>query len=185
MGLEEARRHVVALVNRDRAAAGLSPVRLDDVATRAGQRHTDDMASRGFTAHLGSDGSVPEQRYTEAGGRQMVMENVGCFADGEARPLDREPRFTAEGLERIGHLHRELASRNEHDRAGVLGQRCEGGDAHEQRKPERQRLARAGAAATEEVVTGESVGDRRDLDREGCGDVSTYECLAQSLRQSE
>jgi hypothetical protein len=101
MGLEDARRYVVTLVNRDRAAAGLPPVKLDATATRAGQRHTEDMASRGFTAHLGTDGSVPEQRYTDAGGRQMVMENVGCFADGEPRPLEREPRFSAEGLERI------------------------------------------------------------------------------------
>jgi uncharacterized protein YkwD len=101
MHLDEARRYVLALVDHDRAEAGLAPVQLDETASRAGQGHADDMAARGFTAHLGSDGSVPEQRYTAAGGRQMVMENVGCFADGLARRLDKEPVFTAEGLEKI------------------------------------------------------------------------------------
>lgn len=120
MGLEEARRYVCALINRDRAAAGLPPVRLDDAATRAGQGHAEDMAAHGFTAHIGSDGSVPEQRYTEAGGRQMVMENVGCFADGTARPLADNPVFPAEGLERIEHAFMDERPPNDGHRRNIL-----------------------------------------------------------------
>ncbi len=101
MTREEAQRYVLYLVNRDRKAQDLPPVRWDDTAAKAGQRQADDMASHGFTAHIGSDGSVPELRYTEAGGDHMVMENVGCFADGQGRELDPDARFTAEGLAEI------------------------------------------------------------------------------------
>ncbi len=101
MNLEQARRYVLALVNRDRAEHGLAPVVMDDVASRAGQRHAEDMAHVGYTAHWGSDGSVPEQRYSEAGGTDFVQENAGCLADGKVRKLDPAPRFTAAELERV------------------------------------------------------------------------------------
>src|SRR6478735_326087 len=101
MNLEQARRYVLALVNRDRAEHGLAPVVMDEVANRAGQRHAEDMAKVGYTAHWGSDGSVPEQRYSEAGGSDFVQENAGCLADGKSRKLDPAPRFEAAELERV------------------------------------------------------------------------------------
>ncbi|HYP87234.1 MAG TPA: CAP domain-containing protein, partial [Polyangiaceae bacterium] len=73
---DQASRYMLTLINRDRAAAGLEPVELDPVATVGAERHARDMAKHGFTAHWGTDGSVPEQRYTEAGGTDMVQENV-------------------------------------------------------------------------------------------------------------
>ncbi|XXT14217.1 CAP domain-containing protein [Sorangium sp. So ce429] len=99
----EAGRYVLALVNRDRAAHKLPPVRWDETAARAGRRHTEDMVQVGFTGHWGSDGSVPEERYTAAGGDGFPMENAGCFADAIPRELDPEPRFSAESLERVHH----------------------------------------------------------------------------------
>jgi uncharacterized protein YkwD len=88
--LAEARRYMVELVNRDRASAGLAPVELDEGApTRAGQAHAEDMARNGYLGHWGTDGSVPEQRYTEAGGADMVLENASCFTDEQRRDLDR------------------------------------------------------------------------------------------------
>ncbi|MEB2313500.1 MAG: CAP domain-containing protein [Sorangiineae bacterium] len=99
--LADARAYLLALVNRDRAEAGLGAVELDDTATRAAQRHVEDMTTRGFTAHWGSDGSVPEQRYTEAGGTDVAQENAACFFDGEARALDPDPRFDPGALERL------------------------------------------------------------------------------------
>ena len=103
MNLEQARRYVLALVNRDRADNGLPPVVLDEIATRAGQRHADDMARSGYTAHWGTDGSVPEERYSDAGGTDFVQENAGCLADGEHRELDSTPRFEVRQLERVEH----------------------------------------------------------------------------------
>lgn len=101
MDRRAAQAYVLSLVNRDRAEHGLNPVVRDEVAERAGQRHADDMASHGFTAHFGTDGSVPELRHTEAGGVGMVMENVGCFADGRPRELDPDPTFTVASLEKL------------------------------------------------------------------------------------
>jgi hypothetical protein len=101
MELKEAREYVLSLVNRDRAQAGLPPVVADETAARAAQVHVDDMASVGYTAHWGSDGSVPEERYTLAGGRDFVQENAACFADGVARKLARSPTFSAADLEAI------------------------------------------------------------------------------------
>jgi uncharacterized protein YkwD len=101
LDLEQAQRYVLTLVNRDREKHGLEPVVWDEAAAKAGQRQADDMGKNGFTAHIGSDGSVPELRYTEAGGDGMVMENVGCVADGEERDIARDPKFSPESLERV------------------------------------------------------------------------------------
>lgn len=101
LGLEDAQKYVLALVNRDRATQKLAPVRWDETAARAGAEHAVDMAAHGFTAHVGTDGSVPEQRYTDAGGQGMVMENAGCLADAKDRELDPSPRFVPAELEKI------------------------------------------------------------------------------------
>ena len=101
LNVEQARRYVLALVNRDRADHGLSALVLDDTASRAGQRHAQDMARAGYTAHWGTDGSVPEERYSDAGGTDFVQENAGCLADAQARELDPAPRFEAHQLERV------------------------------------------------------------------------------------
>jgi uncharacterized protein YkwD len=97
---DEARRAMVRLINRDRASMGLAPVELDEgPPTRAGQRHADDMATNAYLGHWGTDGSVPEQRYTEAGGEDMVLENASCFIDGRARKLDQNARIDPKFLE--------------------------------------------------------------------------------------
>lgn len=101
MNLEQARRYMLTLVNRDRAANGLSQLTLDETASKAGQRHAEDMATNGYTAHWGTDGSVPEQRYSEAGGTDFVQENAGCLADGKRRSIDGTPRFEAAQIERV------------------------------------------------------------------------------------
>lgn len=101
MNLEQARRYVLSLVNRDRAEHGLSQLVSDDPANRAGQRHADDMAHAGYTAHWGTDGSVPEQRYSDAGGTDFVQENAGCLADAKVRRLDAAARFEPALLDRV------------------------------------------------------------------------------------
>jgi hypothetical protein len=98
---EQAGQYVLALVNRDRAGAGLAAVEWDEAAARAGVRHAEDMAANGYTAHWGTDGSVPEQRYTEAQGTHLVQENAACFFDGTPRQTDGAPLFDAVELEKI------------------------------------------------------------------------------------
>jgi hypothetical protein len=91
---------MVRLINRDRASAGLSPVALDEgPATRAGQAHAQDMATHGYLGHWGTDGSVPEERFTEAGGTDMVLENASCFTDEATRTLDPAARIDPKSVE--------------------------------------------------------------------------------------
>jgi hypothetical protein len=101
MSLADARHYLLRLINRDRQAEGLEPVTLDPAAEKAGQEHAGDMAAHGYTAHWGTDGSVPEQRYTGAGGTGMVQENAACLADAKDRKLDVAGPFTAAELERV------------------------------------------------------------------------------------
>lgn len=112
--------YALQLINRDRASQGLEPVAWDATATRAGQRHADDMVRNGFTAHWGSDGSVPEQRYTEAGGMHMVQENAGCFADGKSRELDPDPTFDAHMIEKVQSAFFDEVPPNDGHRRNIL-----------------------------------------------------------------
>jgi uncharacterized protein YkwD len=101
----EARRYMVQLINRDRRSIGLPPVELDgEAATRAGQAHAEDMAKNGYLGHWGTDGSVPEQRLTDAGGADMVLENALCFVDEKARTLDPNPLVDPAEIVRAEHL---------------------------------------------------------------------------------
>jgi uncharacterized protein YkwD len=120
MKRQEAEKYVLALINRDRAAHGLSPVRWDETAAAAGRRHAADLAVHGVTAHFGTDGSVPEQRYTRTGGDDMVTENVGCFADGVKRELDPDPLYLAEALERFEQVFMNEVPPNDGHRRNIL-----------------------------------------------------------------
>ena len=97
----DAEKYVLGLINRDRAANGLPPVAWNETAAAAGRRQAADLAAHGVTAHFGTDGSVPEERYTEAGGGAMVMENAGCLADAVTREIDPDPIYRPERLEKI------------------------------------------------------------------------------------
>jgi uncharacterized protein YkwD len=98
---DQAAEYVLKLVNHDRAEAGLGALEWDETAAHAGAEHASDMAKHGYTAHWGTDGSVPEQRYTKAGGTRFVMENAACLFDAEERELDGSPSYTAVELEKI------------------------------------------------------------------------------------
>jgi uncharacterized protein YkwD len=130
LSLEQARRYMVKLVNRDRASAGLPPVELDEAApTRAGQAHAEDMAKNGYLGHWGTDGSVPEQRFAEVGGADMVLENSSCFTDEKARTLDRAPRIDPRNVEQAEDMffhevpphdgHRKNILKPWHKRVGI------------------------------------------------------------------
>jgi uncharacterized protein YkwD len=118
--VDEATGYMLTLINRDRAAEGLSPVELDAVASVGALRHARDMAQHGFTAHWGSDGSVPEQRYTEAGGTDMVQENVACLFDAVPRELDPSPRFDPAKLEQLQKMFMDEVPPNDGHRRNIL-----------------------------------------------------------------
>ncbi|MGW1541590.1 sigma-70 family RNA polymerase sigma factor [Streptomyces sp. NPDC002309] len=58
---------VVALVNKERSAAGCGPLAEDGQLNRAAQGHSQDMAARDFFDHTNPDGADPGQRTTAAG----------------------------------------------------------------------------------------------------------------------
>ncbi|MEV7403508.1 sigma-70 family RNA polymerase sigma factor [Streptomyces sp. NPDC091267] len=75
---------VVALVNKEREAAGCGPLKEDAQLTDAAQRHSDDMSARDFFEHTNPDGADPGRRVTDAGYRWSTYgENI---ARGQQTP---------------------------------------------------------------------------------------------------
>jgi len=108
MGVEDARGYLLSLINRDRQTEGLRNVTLDQVATKGGQAHADEMVEYCYHGHWSLDGKKPDQRYTEAGGRDFVAENAWFTSEhGETStsprviPLDPQPVFDKKQLEGI------------------------------------------------------------------------------------
>ncbi len=87
---DAAKQYMLKLINRDRASVGASPVVLDDVASKAGQVHSDEMAMNGYMSHWTMDGHKPDQRYNESGGKDSVMENVYGSMEGSASDNSKE-----------------------------------------------------------------------------------------------
>lgn len=58
---------MLAAVNKQRAAVGLSALCMNSKLQSAAQGHSDDMASKDFMSHTGSNGSTMSQRITNTG----------------------------------------------------------------------------------------------------------------------
>jgi TonB family protein len=77
--LPQAREYALFLINRDRATEGRKPVKLDEVACRVAQYHSDTTAKLQFNSHWHPDGKKPAQRYCDLGGFDCDAENShGC-----------------------------------------------------------------------------------------------------------
>jgi len=63
-------------VNRTRILNGLSPLALNAVLEKAAQRHSQDMADKGFLDHIGSDGSKLDDRVLAAGYSSWIGQRV-------------------------------------------------------------------------------------------------------------
>ena len=68
-------KRVLELVNVERAKAGLEALTLDDKLSTAAQKHSEDMAKRGYMAHVTPDGVDPWTRMGNEGA-QGVGENI-------------------------------------------------------------------------------------------------------------
>lgn len=78
-GLARTAADVVALTNRERAAAGLRPLAVDPHLTTAAQAHCADMAARRFYSHTSPEGGEPWDRAAAAGSsRRTIGENIAC-----------------------------------------------------------------------------------------------------------
>ncbi|HET90439.1 MAG TPA: hypothetical protein ENN99_06850 [Chloroflexi bacterium] len=106
----------LAVVNQARLNEGLAPYSLSTLLTAAAQRHANDLAqsARVQDLHLGSDGSTPSQRISEAGyaawtregGELVIGENVWIGSIEEGIPV-----FLADPLSRdnlLSTVYREI-----------------------------------------------------------------------------
>lgn len=82
--LSLARQQLLNQVNAERAAAGLSELKLDELACSVANEHARDMAKNEFLSHWGSDGRKPFHRYGLAGGTAAVQENCSAASDIES-----------------------------------------------------------------------------------------------------
>ena len=69
-------------VNRFREACGV--IGDDSRLTAAAQRHADDMLKNGVNGHIGSDGSSPQARITDAGYRTPYSGEIVFWGTGSA-----------------------------------------------------------------------------------------------------
>jgi len=76
--LPVARELLLNLVNAERLKAGLSQLKLDDLANKVATEHAQDMARGQFLSHWGSDGRKPYHRFALAGGTDAVQENASA-----------------------------------------------------------------------------------------------------------
>jgi hypothetical protein len=140
--LTEARQYMLELINKDRASLGLKPVKLDPIATEAGQKHAEEMAVKRYLSHWNLAGKLPDQRYTEAGGTDFDRENVflqtsyARGADREALTLVKDPTFLRKEIEKVESAyfnevppndgHRRNILRPEHTHVGIALAKAEG-----------------------------------------------------------
>ena len=85
--LRALRLHLLDLINLDRTATGLDPVRLGD--NPAAQQHAEEMLEHSYLSHWGLDGLKPYMRYTLEGGVNYEAEN----ASGVNRAPEPEMRY--------------------------------------------------------------------------------------------
>jgi uncharacterized protein YkwD len=71
-------RQMLRLVNEDRSAAGLAPLKMERDLTIAARSHSEDMARHAYFAHEAPNGTSPFQRMHAAGVRYTwAGENLG------------------------------------------------------------------------------------------------------------
>ncbi|WP_217168109.1 CAP domain-containing protein [Streptomyces sp. AC512_CC834] len=88
-GSDGAEAQVLALVNKERAAAGCSPVTANDKLTRAADDYSDVMASSGVMSHTGPDGSTMAGRVEAAGYQWSTLgENIARGQADAASVMD-------------------------------------------------------------------------------------------------
>ncbi|RMF93608.1 MAG: CAP domain-containing protein [Candidatus Schekmanbacteria bacterium] len=113
-------KYMLKLINKDRKKNGLAKVKWDSIAAKAGQKHSDEMAKGGYLSHWNKKGQKPDQRYTNAGGRDYVAENVymHCEFSGDIA-LSKKRIKSAEKTFMNSAGHRANILRGTHTHVGI------------------------------------------------------------------
>jgi len=100
--IHELKLKAVQLINGDRRRANLPPVQFDELSSTVGDKHCHEVLDRGVISHWSSDGRTPYMRYSWAGGRDGVAENLsdayGHNGAGDDDSLFRELVLLEDGL---------------------------------------------------------------------------------------
>jgi uncharacterized protein YkwD len=104
---------ILAQINQARLSAGLAPLAVNPALEKAAQRHSDDMAAKGFVDHTGSDGSSAVDRITAAGypawpSTRVWAENVYAGNQGFAEALDFFLKDDAQRRNLLNPRYREI-----------------------------------------------------------------------------
>ena len=86
-----AQRHLLSMVNDERAAEGLSSLKLDELACNVAQKHAIEMAENDFLSHWDLAGLKPYHRYSFAGGTDANAENDASADYSKAIESDEMP----------------------------------------------------------------------------------------------
>src|SRR6266481_1803084 len=88
-----ARLALVARINRDRTARGLSSLEFDELSSTVADRHCLEMAANQYLSHWDLQGLLPYHRYHLAGGRDHVQENLSRMTviSSDPHPISTEP----------------------------------------------------------------------------------------------
>ncbi|HYD30304.1 MAG TPA: CAP domain-containing protein [Azospirillaceae bacterium] len=97
--LPELRGLALELVNRERLARGLTPLRPDATLDATAQRHAEDMLRRNYFDHVSPEGHSVLDRYIAAGGNRWraVAENIARCLGCELPPTPEELAKTQQG----------------------------------------------------------------------------------------
>lgn len=109
-------------VNRERAEAGVSALKLDGLACDVAELHAVEMAQNNFLSHWGLDGRKPYHRYAFAGGTEATAENDAAadysapFASDDFldAPIRLHKSMHAEAPPNDGHRQTILAPQHTH-----------------------------------------------------------------------
>ncbi|MCW5881744.1 MAG: CAP domain-containing protein [Anaerolineae bacterium] len=98
---------ITRLINIERTSRGLRPLSIETRLVIAAQQHSDDMATRDFFSHTGSDGRDLWQRLLDVGySAQLVGEAI---AGGQSTPADVVSGWMRSDGHRMLLLHPDLA----------------------------------------------------------------------------
>ncbi len=105
-----------------------------------------------------------------------ALEPLGLRPDWRAAVGDTDPDALrgSEGLDRVGHLERELPGRHEHESLGGL---TVSGDPLDERDSESDCLARSGRRLCKDVASGERIGQNERLNAKRLDNVERRERL--------
>ena len=83
--------HLLSMVNDERTEAGLSNLKLDQLACNVAQQHAIEMAENDFLSHWDLEGLKPYHRYSFAGGTDANAENDASADYSKAIEADEMP----------------------------------------------------------------------------------------------